>query len=117
QTACPAITPAVQVAARDALGNTATAFRGNVTVAIATNPAGGTLMGTATVAAVSGVATFSTLSIDRTGTGYTLAATAAGVTPATSAGFKIAPGAASQLVFTVQPTNQTAGAGITPAVQ
>ena len=57
-TAGVAITPAVQVTVRDGFGNTATAFTGNVTVAILTNPAGGTLSGTATRAAIAGVATF-----------------------------------------------------------
>src|SRR5205823_336099 len=109
--------PAVQVTARDAQGNTATGFTGNVTVAIGTNGGGGTLSGTATVGAASGVATFSTLSIDKVGTGYMLTGAATGLSGATSAGFNITPGTAGQLAFTVQPTNSTAGATITPAVQ
>src|SRR5207253_4800290 len=71
-TAGATITPAVQVTAHDASNNTATGFTGNVTVAIGTNPGSGTLAGTATVAASAGVATFANLSIDKTGTGYTL---------------------------------------------
>src|SRR5439155_824843 len=63
----------------------------------------------------SGVATFSGLSIDKAGTGYTLTATGAG--SATSAAFNITAGTATALVFTVQPTNALAGAGITPAVE
>src|SRR5205814_987471 len=101
----------------DAQGNTATGFTGNVTVAIGTNPGGGTLAGTTTVAAASGSATFSGVSINRTGTGYTLTGAATGLTGATSAAFNITPGAARQLVFTVQPTNATAGAAISPAVR
>jgi hypothetical protein len=68
------MTPAVQVTARDGLGNTATAFASKASVAIGANPGGGTLSGTPTVAPVAGVATFSTLSIDKVGTGYTLTA-------------------------------------------
>src|SRR5204863_6766932 len=83
-TAGAAISPAVQVTARDALGNTATAFTGSVIVAIGTNPDGGTLSGTATVAAVAGVATFAALSINKTGTGYTLNASATSLTGASS---------------------------------
>src|SRR5437879_13630566 len=64
-----AITPAVQVTAQDASGNTASGFTGNITVAIGTNPSTGTLSGTKTVAAVAGVATFPGLSIDKAGTG------------------------------------------------
>src|SRR5204862_3554778 len=110
-----AITPDVQVTAQDGNGNTATGFTGNITVAISTNPSTGTLSGTKTVAAVAGVASFSGLSIDKAGTGYTLTATGAGST--TSAAFNITPATATPLVFSVQPTNTMAGAAITPAVQ
>ncbi len=113
-TAGATITPAVQVVAQDAMGNTVPAFTGSVTVAIGTNPGGGTLSGTKTVAAVAGIATFSSLSINKTGTGYTLQATAGALTPATSAAFNITPGAATLLAFTVQPTNTVAGSTMTP---
>src|SRR5205823_3441946 len=114
-TAATAITPAVEVTAQDGNGNTATGFTGSITVAIGTNPSTGTLSGTKTVAAVAGVATFSGLSIDKAGTGYTLTATGAGST--TSTAFNITPATATALVFSVQPTNTVAGAAITPAVQ
>src|SRR5207244_644983 len=116
-TAGTAITPAAQVTAQDAQGNTATGFTGTVTVALSPNPGGGTLSGTTSVAAVNGVATFANLSINKVGTGFTLSAAATGVTSATSGGFNITAGTASQLVFSVQPSNTTAGAAITPAVQ
>ena len=103
-TAGVAMTPAVVVTARDNQGNTATAFTGTVTVAIGTNPAAGTLAGTTAIAATAGVATFSTLSINAAGNGYTLTAAATGLTGAISATFNIVPGAASLLVFTQQPT-------------
>src|SRR5204863_128242 len=111
-TAGAAITPAVEVTAQDASGNTATGFTGNITVAIGTNPSSGTLAGTLTHAAVSGVATFSGLSIDKVGTGYTLAATGAGST--TSAAFNITAGTATQLVFSVQPST-TVAVGTNPS--
>src|SRR5256886_185445 len=111
-----AITPAVQVAGQDALVNTVTSFSGTVTVTLAANPGGGTLAGHPTVTAVNGVATFADLSIDRVSTGYMLQATGAGLTTA-SVPFDVTPGAATQLAFTVQPTNTAAGAPITPAVQ
>src|SRR5438094_121949 len=82
--------PAVKVTARDASGNVVTGFTGTITVALGANPGGGTLAGTKSVAAVSGVATFSTLSINNAGTGYTLVASAAGLTGATRAAFNIA---------------------------
>jgi hypothetical protein len=61
------ISPSIAVAIQDAFGNTVTSATDNVTIAIATNPAGGTLSGTATVAASAGVATFADLSIDKAG--------------------------------------------------
>src|ERR1043165_4533143 len=73
-TAKAAITPGVQVTVQDASGNTVTSATNSVTIAIGTNSGSGTLSGTATVAAVNGVATFNTLTIDKVGTGYTLAA-------------------------------------------
>jgi hypothetical protein len=115
-TATTTLTPAVQVTARDSVGNTVTSFTSNVTMSISTNPGGGTLSGTVTVAAVAGVANFSNLHIDKVGTGYRLAATSGALT-VTSNAFSITPGAATKLVFTVQPSNTTAGATITPAVQ
>src|SRR5205823_3619280 len=110
-----AITPAVQVTAQDAQGNTATGFTGNVTVAIGTNPSSGTLGGTLAREGVGGGATVADRSINKVGTGYTLTATGAG--SATSAAFNITAGTATQLVFSVQPSSTLAGAAITPAVQ
>jgi hypothetical protein len=110
------ISPSVRVAGLDDFGNTATSFVGDITIAIASNPAGGTLSGTTTVGAAGGIAIFSTLSIDNVGTGYMLQATATGLTAATSAPFDIVAGSATQLVFTGQPSNANAGQPITPAV-
>jgi hypothetical protein len=58
-----------------------------VTIALAANPSGGVLSGTTTVNAVNGVATFSTLTIDKAGIGYQLLATSPGITPAASRPF------------------------------
>ena len=111
-----AITPQVEVTVQDPLGNLVTAFSGNVRMAIGTNPSGGRLRGTRSVGAINGVARFADLSIDRPGSGYTLAATSGPLTSAQSAPFTIT-GPATQLVFTVQPTNTSAGAVIAPAIQ
>src|SRR5205807_215292 len=111
------ITPAVKVRALDAFGNVATGFTGAVAVALGSNPGSATLSGTTPVAAVGGVATFVDLSLNKTGTGYTLTASASGFTPGTSTAFDITPGTATQLAFTVQPSNTVAGAAISPVVQ
>ena len=84
------ITPAVQVSVEDANGNVVTSDSSNVTVAIGANPGSGTLGGTRTVAAINGVATFSNLSINKVGTGYTLTAADGTLTGATSSTFNIA---------------------------
>jgi hypothetical protein len=114
-----AIAPPLQVTARDALGNTVTGFTGSVTVAITpgTGPASAVLSGTKTVAAVAGVASFSTLSIDTVATGYRLTATSGALTPDTSSAFSITPGTATRLAFTVQPSTTNAGGTISPAVR
>ena len=83
------ITPAVRVTARDAHGNTATAFNGSMTMTIARNPAGGTLAGTRTVTASGGVGTFSDLRINRAGDGYSLAVNASGLAGAESSQFNV----------------------------
>ncbi len=86
------ITPAVQVTAVDDQGNVVASFTGPVTIAIGHNGGlvlPGTLSGTKTVTMVNGVATFSDLSIDQPGNGYTLQVTAAGATGAESAGFDV----------------------------
>jgi len=100
--------PAVQVSARDALGNTADEFVGSISVTIETNPVGGTLTGTSTMTAVAGVATFSTLSVEKVGVGYTLSATAATLTDASSAAFDVIAAPAAQLSITVQPARASA---------
>jgi hypothetical protein len=84
------ITPAVQVAVRDTLGNTDPNFVGSVSVALGANPSGAFLDGTTTVDVVSGVARFADLSLNKVGSGFTLVASATGATSATSSGFAIA---------------------------
>ena len=78
-------------------------------MAIGTNPGGGTLSGTTTVAAVSGVATFAGLSIDKSGTGYTLTASDGALTGATSTTFNITVGPAAKLAFTSSPAARRVG--------
>ena len=95
------LSPAVTVLAVDDSGTPDPSFTGAITVQIGSNPAAGTLLGTRTVGAVAGVATFPGLSIDRVGTGYTLTGSAAQLTGATSAPFAITPGPASATASTI----------------
>jgi hypothetical protein len=85
------ISPAVQVSAVKSNGSIDTTYINNVTVAIGTNPASGSLGGTRTASAVAGIATFNTLFITTAGTGYTLVATSSTLSSATSGSFNITP--------------------------
>ncbi len=100
----------------DARGNPVTSSTAAVTLVIGNNPGGGALAGVPSVAAVGGVASFSGLSLNRPGVGYTLLASSSGVTGATSAAFDIAAGAAAQLAFVANPVDTVAGAVLAPPV-
>jgi hypothetical protein len=84
------ITPAVTVKVLDAFGNLETGDNGDsISLAIGTNPAGGTLRGTNPVTASGGVATFGDLSVNNVGNGYTLVARSGSLTSATSNAFNV----------------------------
>src|SRR5215813_13016426 len=106
------LSPALKVEARNNSGALVATYSGNITIALSANPGGATLTGTLTKPAVSGVATFNDLKVNKVGTGYTLAAAATGLTGATSTAFDINPGPAVNLTFVAQPSPATAGAAI-----
>ena len=83
------IQPAVQVAVEDARGNRVEAGVSAVTLALGEHPSGATLEGTTTQSPMEGVATFSDLSLDRAGVGYTLVASLASVPDVASARFDV----------------------------
>ncbi|HEX4481848.1 MAG TPA: S8 family serine peptidase, partial [Rudaea sp.] len=113
------ITPSVKVEVIDTAGiaDPYTLYT-YATLAIGTNPGGGTLTGGGMTALTAGAATFSGLHIDKAGTGYTLVATS---TPtglmSSSNAFNITAGTATHLAFLVQPSNVQAGKPVTPTVQ
>ncbi len=115
-TAGVAIAPVVKVEVRDAKGNRISTASNAVTVAIASNAGGGTISGTLTVSAMAGEADFSDLSINKAGTGYTLTASAPGLTPATSGPFGITAAAAANLAFVVEPTSGEPNHPLGPAM-
>jgi Pro-kumamolisin, activation domain/Bacterial Ig-like domain (group 3) len=110
------IVPSVQVAVEDTNGSVVPGATNTITIAIGANPSSGTLGGTATATPVNGVATFPNLTISAGGNGYTLTASAAGLTGATSAPFNVLT-AAAKLAFITQPSNTVAGKSIAPSVQ
>jgi hypothetical protein len=85
------ISPAVTVRVVDAYGNLVTSGGYFVSIGIGSNPSRGTLSGTTLRFTSGGVATFNTLSINRTGSGYRLVACAPFLATATSSSFNITP--------------------------
>jgi hypothetical protein len=112
-----AISPAIKVQVQDANGKLVSTATDSITLAIGTNPGGSSLGGTSTVAAVGGEATFSNVSVEKVGTGYTLTASSGSLTSATSSAFNITAGAASKLVYSVQPSSAEVKAVISPEIK
>jgi uncharacterized repeat protein (TIGR03803 family) len=103
------IAPSVTVAVEDVNGNVVTTDTSNVTVAVSPGtPWPGTLQGTLTVAAVSGVATFNNISVTAAGSSYTLQATDGALTAATSAAFTVTA-AAPPFTYTLKLLGQFIG--------
>ncbi|HMU61680.1 MAG TPA: hypothetical protein PKA66_07850, partial [Gemmatimonadales bacterium] len=108
------IAPAVTVRVRDGAGNTVATATNAVTMALGTNPGGSTLTGTLTANAVAGVASFGSLSLNKAGAGYTLVASATGLTSATSAGFSVTSAGATKIAAVPGSTvSDTAGLPVT----
>jgi streptogramin lyase len=80
---------ALKASIEDAYGNVVTTSTGTVSVAFANNPTGATLGGTTSVTVSQGVASFTNLTINKTGSGYTLQVTSTGLTSATSSPIKV----------------------------
>ncbi len=104
------------VTVQDAGGGTVTTDNSNVTLSLSGGTLGANLGGTLTVQAINGVATFSGLSVDKAGIGYTLHATDASLTPADSSAFAIVAGTAANIAFTQQPSDAVAGSANSPAI-
>ena len=103
------------VAVEDAGGNVVTTATNTVTLAIGTNPSSGTLSG-CTGALNSGITTFTGCTINSAGTGYTLVASASGLTPtATSAPFNVVAPQLSSFSLTT-PGSVTAGSAFTATI-
>ena len=103
------------VAMTDAYGNVLTGNTSTVTIAVASGPGGLASGSTTSVAAVSGVATFSNLVLDTSGS-YTLTVSDSGMTGATTGTISVSPAAASKLVLEQTPTSGTAGQALSPSI-
>src|SRR5207249_3060492 len=119
------ITPAVQVTARDASGNTATQFTGNITVALGANQGGATLGGVPSHASFSatsdatGLARFAALTLSGPPGSYTVMFASGTLSTVTSGAIALSAGAATQIALNAG-NSQTVAAGtavpIPPAV-
>lgn len=108
----------VQVESPD--GSLVTGSSGTITVALGKSPTGASLGGTLTATINGGVATFSGLTIDQAGTGYTLTLSGSGLTSAASAAFAVTPAAPAALAIAAEPPSSvTAGGafGLTVSVE
>jgi uncharacterized protein YjdB len=82
------LAPGVRVRVVDTYGNP-TASTSMIDIELGANPTGALLTGTTQVAASAGTATFTDLVLDRHGNGYTLVASASGLSSGTSAPFAV----------------------------
>lgn len=99
----------VQVEVRDLFNNKIASNNGTVSLSFSNNPWSAVLQGTTSVSAVSGLATFNTLSINTLGTGYVLRANSSG----TSSPFNVtvSSGGSPATLSIVSGNNQSATAG------
>jgi FKBP-type peptidyl-prolyl cis-trans isomerase 2 len=98
------------VAAEDAFGNIDPSYAGSITLALASNAAGAALGGTLNLTPTAGIATFSGLTLDRSGPGETLRASSASLTAATTSALTVSAAPATHLVIASgPPTDVPAG--------
>jgi hypothetical protein len=114
-TAGKALASPLQIAIEDQFGNVITSNTSIITVAVNSGPGAIAPTSTVSVAAVNGVATFSNLIFNTSGT-YTLKVTQGSLTSAASGNITVAAGVASKLAFTQTPATGTAGKALTPGI-
>ncbi len=111
--------PSAAITIEDANGNVESSDSAGVTLSVY-DSTGANLLGTQTVNAVNGVATFNfgtlPVSVIDTAGSYVLKAgdLADGLNSSNSPTYQVSPAAATQLVFTTQPTDGAAGAVLQP---
>jgi hypothetical protein len=96
------------VSVENAVGNVVSSFNGMVTLALGSNPGGGNLSGTLSVAAVNGVATFTGLSLNLAGS-YTITARSGLLAVATTDVLNVTSIPLPELAISSQTTVVTVG--------
>ena len=107
--------PATTVAVEDTFGNIVTTDNSILTMTIHSGPGGFDSSSTTQMQAVNGLATFSNLILDITGS-YILSTTAGSLTAGTSTNVLVSASTPTQLAFGQTPANATAGIALSPAV-
>jgi streptogramin lyase len=97
------------ISVENAAGDPDPDYTGSVTIALASNPGGDTLGGTLMAPVNHGVAVFPGLTLHHVSTGYTIQATATGLTSVTTDPFNVTPGATMLQVTTQPPAYVGAG--------
>lgn len=104
----------LQVAVQDAWGNAVTAGTFEITVSLGTNPSNAILSGIARRSTDSGVATFDSLQLDKSGAGFTLVAAADSMIADTSEPFAVAWVRAAALDIVAVPGEAVTNQRLTP---
>lgn len=110
------LSPSLTVRVLNSKGKVVTTDESAVSLVIHSGPAGATLSGTTSVAAVNGIATFSDLMFSAAGK-YVLTASDNSLKAAASPAIAVAALPPESMVFLQQPTNVSAGVAMTPSVQ
>ena len=97
------------VAVENSAGTRDIDYTGTVTIALAHNPGGDALEGTLTADVYEGVAVFSGLTLKVPDSGYTITATASGLSSTTTAPFNVSLGATELIVTSEPPDSVQAG--------
>jgi streptogramin lyase len=92
-------------AVEDAYGNVVTSASNSVSVALANNPTKAKLGGTTSAKASQGLVTFTGLSINKVGSGYTLQVSSSGLTSATTSPFNVVSSATSSALAATTTTS------------
>jgi len=95
----------LQASVEDAYGNVVTSASNTVKVALENNPTGAKLGGTLSEKASHGVATFSGLTLNKAGSGYTLEVSSSGLTSAITSAITVTNTAAIVLASATAPAN------------
>ncbi len=77
------------VAVEDSSGNVIAGYDANLAIALSANPGASRLGGNPTAPVTNGIATFSGLTLNKVGTGYTLTVSGGSVAPVTTAAFNV----------------------------